>query len=250
VGGDELFLGYPLHRTYLRARAWSTALGPLARPLAEGARLGSALVGRRLDWRTAKLLGVAGALDRPAALYGAVRALFPPSWSRALLPDGASERTAPDDELDIRRLELRHYLVDTLLRDADVMSMAEGVELRVPFLERRLVERVTTLPLRAALGAGPKPLLFAAIPELPRDLWRAPKEGFELPVEAWLQGSWRQPVADLLSSAALSRRVGLEPSAVASVWRAFLAQRSRPAAFRAWALFNLLSWADAHRASA
>jgi asparagine synthase (glutamine-hydrolysing) len=250
VGGDELFLGYPLHRSYLRVRAWSTALGPLARPLALGARVGGALVGRRLDWRAAKLLGVASALDRPQALYGAVRALFPSPWARALLPDAAPERLASDGELDIRRLELRHYLVDTLLRDADVMSMAQGVELRVPFLERRVVERLAAWPLPVARGPELKPLLFAAIPELSRDLARAPKEGFELPIEDWLQGAWRAPVEDVLSSAALAERAGLQPAAVAAVWRAFLVRRSRPAAFRAWALFNLMSWVAAHRASA
>jgi asparagine synthase (glutamine-hydrolysing) len=264
LGADELFLGYPLHRSYVQTRRIQARLNGISRPLAGAARLAGWLKAATPHgpWQIDKLLGVAQAtLESPRATYAALRALFPAASVARLQADPPDGRSASDHvrgsgELglspagEVSRFELANYLVDTLLRDADVMGMAHGVELRVPLLERRLVE--TVVPLAGALKLRPgaqKPLLVDAVPELPPELAHARKEGFELPVERWLGESLRDPVAAALLDRDASLRVGLSPKAVAAVWRRFVERRDRPSAFRAWALYSLLEWARTHRAS-
>ena len=110
---------------------------------------------------------------------------------------------------------------NTLLRDSDFMSMAHGLELRVPFLDRTLVEACFRIPGDKKLqGDLPKSLLLASLGvELPREIVNRPKRGFTLPFERWLRGEMRPVVEDALlksdwdqTSISASRRTrSLEP---------------------------------------
>jgi asparagine synthase (glutamine-hydrolysing) len=127
------------------------------------------------------------------------------------------------------------------------MSMASGVELRVPFLDHRLVEWVVSLPPSQKLQAGrQKALLVDAMPEI-APLASTVKEGFDLPLHDWLRGRLRAPVEDMLRSGADAARVGLAPCAVERVWRRFVRRADPPSAHRVWALYALMSWARTHR---
>ncbi len=258
LGADELFLGYPLHRTYVRARTAARLLRGSAAPLRLAARFGGWARARQRfgGWRLDKAFGVAGATGA-AATYAAARALFPDAAVARLIPgllrELPAERVRLPDSVspigEVTRLDLSTYLVNTLLRDTDVMSMAHGVELRVPMLDRRLVELVVALPDSLKVQAGrKKPLLVDAVPELPRELPRAHKEGFELPVEHWLLGPLRAQVESVLHSESACARVGIAPDAAAAVWQRFLGGHDRPSAFRAWAIYALCEWAQSHRA--
>jgi asparagine synthase (glutamine-hydrolysing) len=127
------------------------------------------------------------------------------------------------------------------------MSMASGVELRVPFLDHRLVECVVALPPWQKLQAGrQKALLVDAMPEI-APLATAGKEGFDLPLHAWLRGWLRAPVEERLRSAPDATRVGLASCAVERVWRRFVRRGDPPSAHRVWALYALMTWARMHR---
>ena len=81
-----------------------------------------------------------------------------------------------------------------LLRDSDQMSMAVGLEIRVPFVDHTLVEEVLSFPQQYKKGKGVKPLLVEAfINELPREVYDRPKQGFALPMDVWIRG----PLAEL-----------------------------------------------------
>lgn len=82
-----------------------------------------------------------------------------------------------------------------LLRDTDVMGMAHGLELRVPFLDREIAACLEALPESARFAPG-KRLLRDAVPELPQWVLDRPKQGFSLPFDAWFDGAWRDLVAD------------------------------------------------------
>lgn len=85
--------------------------------------------------------------------------------------------------------ELYGYMIPMLLRDSDQMSMAVGLELRVPFVDHVLVEEVIKTPQKYKLGKGTKHLLVEAFSdELPTDVYQRPKQGFLLPMEQWLRG--------------------------------------------------------------
>ncbi|MDB4616678.1 asparagine synthase (glutamine-hydrolyzing) [Synechococcus sp. AH-551-E11] len=85
------------------------------------------------------------------------------------------------------RLELAGYLQDTLLRDGDATTMAQGLELRVPFLDQDLVDLALRIPQHLHQMEGSKTLLRRlAEPLLPAAVLQAPKQGFNLALAPWL----------------------------------------------------------------
>jgi asparagine synthase (glutamine-hydrolysing) len=88
--------------------------------------------------------------------------------------------------------ELLGYMEPMLLRDSDQMSMSVALELRVPFLDHRLVGLLLSLPAHLKRGRPPKRLLIQAFEDdLPQEVWRRPKQGFSLPMNEWMRGPLR-----------------------------------------------------------
>ena len=88
--------------------------------------------------------------------------------------------------------ECQGYLQDTLLRDSDAVTMAQGLELRVPFLDPDLVAFARRHSAAEHLAAGPKTLLRQQAQALvPAEILRGPKRGFNLPLAPWLNSDPR-----------------------------------------------------------
>ena len=81
----------------------------------------------------------------------------------------------------VSRLELARYMRNQPLRDGDTMSMASGLELRVPFLDGPLVDTLSAIPARHRLQPAKK-LLLEAVPEIPNWVVEQPKRGFMFPI--------------------------------------------------------------------
>src|SRR5262249_30387890 len=98
-------------------------------------------------------------------------------------------------------LESRCYMLNTLLRDADFMSMSQGLEVRVPLIDHHLAKAVLGLPGKMKLDAHtPKRLLVESLERpLPQSVVQRPKRGFTLPFEHWLRGELRREVEPLLT---------------------------------------------------
>src|SRR5204863_1546646 len=96
----------------------------------------------------------------------------------------------PDDFAQISWAELTGYMRRMLLRDADQMSMAVSLEMRVPFLDHELVEYVLGLPAEIKRRyPGVKGLLVEACRDLlPPSVYDRPKAGFVLPMQQWMHG--------------------------------------------------------------
>jgi asparagine synthase (glutamine-hydrolysing) len=263
LGGDEIFGGYSTFRTTPRLGALASLAGRsprAARALTAGAlvRLGKAA--RQAD----PMRKLAAAWRSPNSLphpYFFARALFTPeqagtlakgeaasaqaSW-RKRLAEAAHAAESLDRFNAVTYLELQSYLVNTLLRDTDAMSMAHSLEVRVPFLDHSLVEFVVRLPqsLKQRRGAG-KALLAAALSDLlPREIVRQRKRTFTLPWEKWLRGPLREPVAAGLVNLTPTLAAALDPAAVRRVWEDFLGRQatwSRP-----WSLYVLNCWVARH----
>jgi asparagine synthase (glutamine-hydrolysing) len=142
--------------------------------------------------------------------------------------------------------EIRTYMHDVLLRDTDQMSMAHGLEARVPLLDHRLLEYVLGLPERIKAPRGtPKRLLVESLPDpLPSACVHRPKQGFVLPFDAWMRGPLRDVCATRLGREGLGRRGLLRPAAVESIWRSFLDRDGRVSWSRPWTLVALDAWLD------
>ena len=105
-------------------------------------------------------------------------------------------------------LEQRFFLADHNLNYTDKLSMARGVEVRVPFLDRDLVAFANSLPVNVKLaGSEGKWLLKRAMePYLPRDVIYRPKTGFGAPLRYWLRHQLRDSVDEYLSERAIAER--------------------------------------------
>ncbi len=88
-----------------------------------------------------------------------------------------------------------------LLPKMDIATMAHGVEARSPFLDAELVAFATSISASRVIGRWTtKPLLRAlARRHLPADVARAPKRGFEVPLDRWLAGPLRPLVEGLVA---------------------------------------------------
>jgi asparagine synthase (glutamine-hydrolysing) len=115
--------------------------------------------------------------------------------------------------------------------------------LRVPFLDRALVETCFRIPGNRKLqGDSPKSLLLASLgADLPPQIVNRPKRGFTLPFERWLRREMRPVVENVLLKSNWDQ-TALSASAVQAVWNRFLAGEtswSRP-----WSLFVLRRWCE------
>ena len=204
LGGDELFGGYPSFREVPRLAKWGQR-ARLAGPLGSAATwIAGELGGSRLK-RAQGLLTERTDLQNA---YSVFRGIFTRGEAFALTehftggsddvvePVSAGTRIDPTPEDTISRLELTRYMRNQLLRDTDVMSMAWGVELRVPFLDSALFSTVSKIPAATRLQRG-KGLLLSAVPEVPEWIANRPKRGFLLPMADWLDGSWSQQLAPI-----------------------------------------------------
>lgn len=259
VGGDEVFLGYSLFRSIRRDERWQK----LARRLPAGVQwLAGSAIGRISG---GSAMAKAGELLRNAALGESPvwlrRQLFGRKQRSALLGEASGvddsataevlnswyrrqlERCSGADPINqASALELGGYLPNTLLRDTDVMSMAHGLEVRVPLLDHLLVEQVLRLPGEFKLGrkgSRSKWLLVEAAGDLPPRLVERRKQGFELPFDQWLRGPLQPLARDLLSDTMLTGI--LDPVVAQSIWDDFTARRVTWS--RAWALIVLAHWA-------
>lgn len=113
-------------------------------------------------------------------------------------------------------LEVRHFLADHNLNYTDKTSMASGVEVRVPFLDRDLVKLAMSLPTEyKQRGRTGKWILKRAMePLLPHHVIYRPKTGFGAPLRGWLHGQLKPMKQDLLCESALSARGLFDPAAV------------------------------------
>ena len=260
IGGDELFAGYSYFRAFgpLSRAAQVVGRMPRAHHAADAMSAWPAL-----PVRMGKLaLAMATRGDR-GAVYSALRGMFSPAEREALTgnrsiysarePDGwptGEHGAGPDAVHAYSALEISNYLRNTLLRDADVMSMAHGLEIRVPLLDHRVVELALTLPGAHKLRrfGGNKPLLVDAARDLPHGIGARRKMGFSFPLETWFRGPLRQSVEERLMAGV--RHMGLlRISEVERLWRAFLRGR-RGLSSRIWTLLALGEWSVRHRMSA
>src|SRR5581483_3063581 len=106
-----------------------------------------------------------------------------------------------------------------LLAKVDVTTMANSLEARSPFLDTALMEWAAHLPTRFKVRAGTTKYLLkrAVAPWLPAELVHRPKQGFGVPLAAWLRGDLRDLAHDVLTDATARSRGLLRPEAVADL---------------------------------
>lgn len=253
LGGDEGFLGYGFFQTLLRDERWRKR-GEMVPGAIRGVL--AAALSRLPLGRTAKLEALLRGEAAGVPTVRLHRQLFTPAQRRLLLGQESSGPPASgwiDDlaagwgEADpinlASAIEMSGYLPNTLLRDTDTMSMAHGLEVRVPFLDHRLIERLLELPGRVKLRPGAaKWLLVEAAGDLPKMVTQRRKQGFELPFDRWLRGSLREEMVESISSS--TGEGWVDRRAANQVWEDF--DNRRLSWSRVWALYVLREWIERH----
>ena len=272
LGGDELFAGYRtfsdtprLERLESMARLIPGAVRRMSAPLVNSflARKNSADAARKAS----------DAWIQPDALphpYFFTRLLFPPSEvsrladaryrSSSVANDGVSldptwlawlgqaadQASAVGPIAGVSWLEMRTYMVSTLLHDTDSVSMARSLEVRVPFLDTPLVEFVSALPDEARVQPGiSKALLRSALAGMiPTEILRQKKRTFTLPWEDWLRNALHKRVEDSLRELSPALAKHLHAAGVGRVWDNF--QRGQTTWSRPWSLYVLNEWCRRH----
>ncbi len=138
-------------------------------------------------------------------------------------------------------LEMKTYMQNTLLRDADQMSMAHSLELRVPMLDQKLVEFVYGVSDSYKLGALPKQLLVNSLGDmLPKTIVNRPKMGFLLPWEGWMRKELRDFNIGALS--VLKETSIFNNAEIDEIWNKFMRNDSRVSWSKVWSLVVLGNW--------
>ena len=222
IGGDEVFAGYSHFKTLERYRTLIRGLLPVARPLRRAMGWPCRALGawRPLEPRFTKSAVLLESVHDLTTYYVLRRSLFLSNQVARLrgAPRGSHEpalsyqpRFTDDPVTTWSALELGNYLRNTMLRDADVFGMTHPVEIRVPFLDHRIVELAFSIRGADKVGGSAhKPLLQSAMRgTLPRYTWDRRKTGFTLPWRIWLrQGLVADPqLQGLLDPAEVERIV-------------------------------------------
>src|SRR5262249_26559635 len=234
-GGDETFAGYSRYRRQGSLERTRRFLPPWAvRPLRSysgnrenghlSQRLLRALHQTALGARDGYLHGItiadaslrsrvfSGDLERELAGYDPLDR-FREIYDRAPGPDFLSKACY---------LDLKTSLVDDILAKVDRASMANSLEVRVPFLDHKVVEFAYSLPVNMKLrnGGGKYLLRRAMMPLFPDRFLDAPKMGFRIPIVPWLKGPLRPWAEDVLFGRK-SQSPFLDAAGVRQVWQWF-----------------------------
>ena len=251
LGGDEMFGGYPSFRDVPRLMRVCRAARWLPRrsrsALAKLAGIG------RSDAVRQKMADIAGSDGDVVSLCLHRRRTMSNRQMAGMgmdarqldlhglyVPMAAMDRikVRPSDPLwMVSQVESRFYQGNMLLRDSDTNGMQHSLEIRVPFLDRRILDLAFSIPdhLKLPFGRADKHLTRKAFsPMLRPELTERRKTGFVLPIGRWMRG----PLAEMCE-AGLQRLKSsdlVEPRGVDAVWQAFEANPESPIWSRAWEL--------------
>ncbi|HXF71392.1 MAG TPA: asparagine synthase (glutamine-hydrolyzing), partial [Actinomycetota bacterium] len=171
---------------------------------------------------------VVGGREPPAV------ATDPARWPAA---DGVAQRMMLVDALT--------YLPDDILAKVDRASMSVSLEVRVPFLDHRVVEFAWSLPasLKVRDGRGKLPLRAVLSRHVPAALVERPKMGFGVPIGDWLRGPLRGWAQDLLDPERIRSEGFLRPEPIAAAWEEHLSGR-RNRQYQLWDVLMLQAWLE------
>ena len=239
TGGDEIFAGYPWFIQLSKAEAFQKN-----HPLISGFVIGCGKVFQRplfdrlITSPVGRLVDLARGQGGFLSQYSRFFVIFPAADVSKLLSksmrimvhrggDYALDFKAEDVCRDcsiiqrITSITLKTYTQNQLLRDIDAVSMSHSLEVRVPYLDRRIIELAHSLPDETKLGTiqmissrsqsyrttGAKRILIDSCRDLvPEDLDLQEKRGFGMPFGNWLEGSLKELVLDTLSPESIRKR--------------------------------------------
>lgn len=155
---------------------------------------------------------------------------------------------------DVKPLErafyvyIRQFMLDDILVKVDRCSMLQSLEVRAPFLDKKVTEFVARLPVSAKLSGFKRKWLlkkaFAKI--LPPEILKRNKRGFQIPVADWLRGQLKPLLLEFLSPEFLARQGIFNPVAIEKMMQEHFWEK-RDYRKQLWTLLVIQLWLDANR---
>jgi asparagine synthase (glutamine-hydrolysing) len=230
-GPDELFGGYRRHLGVRYGAMWAGLPAWMRAPISSTV---AALPRNETLKRGVNSLAIPDRMRR----YQNVLSLLPEGQVEGLFQDGLLAPNSGDtilncwqeladlmgstDELGgFQFLEVRSTLPDELLMYADKLSMAHGLELRVPFVDKEIVEYVERLPANFKVRNGSRKWLHRQVCRtfLPESILKRPKRGFAVNVvDDWFKGAIDNKMADTLRDSGSKIYQYLRPTAVSELF--------------------------------
>lgn len=259
-GADEVFGGYRKYQGELRAGAYRRIPALLRRGVIEPAA-GLLPESKTGSWsekarRLRRFLAHAGgeSAARQAGWMrtmgpGEVAALVGPNSPGAAVEDlvaAARGEAVTDDPVNAMLFaDMRIGLTGDMLVKVDRMSMANGLEIRCPLLDQRVVAAALAMPgaYKLQTGRGKAVLREAFSHMLPTEVFERTKKGFEIPIAQWLTGPLRSLCEAGIDEEGL-RDLGIEAKGLPRQWLADLGARRRDTSEKLWTLVALQSWAS------
>jgi asparagine synthase (glutamine-hydrolysing) len=258
LGGDELFAGYPIFKRYksLLNKKWvlsfPVGLRKIAGDILTKVKPGiaSEKISRVIIQDYFDLENIYQ-FDRQVLLDNQVKTLLnidklPAKSVYKTVHENVGFETPGYALAPLSRVswaEMNTYMQNVLLRDADQMSMAHALEIRVPFLDYKLVEMVMGLRDDVKYPSTPKQLLTDSFSDLlPDEIVNRPKMGFVFPWKYWLKGDLKEFAETGLNK--LKTRREFNEEAIDRLWFDFLNNNPRVTWSRIWPLVVLGNWIE------
>lgn len=263
LGGDELFAGYPIFKQVgeLQSKKWllsypkfaRSLLGAVyqkARPGIASAKIASVITQDYFDTEYAyQFSREVCALDQAKLMMHSYTGGGNEVFRRAHEEIGYGNPGFALPLLSrVTVAEMSTYLQSVLLRDTDQMSMAHALEVRVPFLDYKLVELVLGIPDKFKYPHSPKKLLVDAMGDLllPEVINR-PKMGFTFPWDQWMRNELKDFCGSQME--ALADRTQFNKRQVMKRWERYLKGDPAVSWSRIWYLCALESWLQRNEVS-
>ena len=263
-GGDELFAGYAWHQQFRRIERLRRLAFPILKPLAAfTAGTGRDLIecfhrngSGRLRQRVKTAVGFLteppdGSFERLRSLFSddlvgvlspGLREMYRRERPPCLLANTFRQAPAVDSVGRMLYTEAKTYLACDLLRKVDRMSMAHSLEVRVPLLDYRLVELVSSVPSSLKLKGTTSKYIFreSVLDLLPDAIQTRGKRGFAVPLDHWFRGILAEPARDFLLNGEMMRQMFHVPTC-ARLLDAHQRREIEAGSFL-WMLFALALW--------
>nr|AHN98031.1 asparagine synthase [uncultured bacterium lac193] len=251
--GDELFAGYSQYRQVQRYATIDKIPLPVRRVVfgAGAALLPDSVPGKGLFDRLS--------VEKGARYQRQIGVFSLRERRRLLRPEAGAARCAESrlfdpfynanglDPISISQLvDQNTYLPEDVLVKVDRAALKNGLEVRIPFLDHRLVELVNSMPLDLKLRGGVTKYILRRLlrDDLPPEILTAPKRGFGMPLKHWLRGELRDFARDLLLSPDSRSAAYFERPAVERLLASH-DRRGRDMSERIWTLLVFEQWCRA-----
>lgn len=246
-GADELFAGYRRYVAWDRAKHAGTGVQKLAGSKWAGAVLNALPASREsalgLKVHQAEKMRALTALSTPER-YAFLTRFVQPELVSEVWRGACPQLPQPQTLQGVLLEDQSRVLAGDMLVKVDRMSMAHGLEVRVPFLDPRVVRAARALPASGLIksGVGKHALREALRDELPKSVFDRPKHGFEIPMERWLKGPLVADVKRVVNAEVLTPEMGWKPQGLEAVTSAFFERPTPALTHLVWNLWVFGRW--------